>query len=189
MDDASGAVEGTSRRDALKMSGIAALGGVAAVLAGAAAGAEPAGAATTPAHVPTSLSVKLNGVAIPNVSSMEVVSGAYETSSQTDSSGKWVEALTGVQAMRVSLTRPLSSDQSFIDFFLAQNGGQGSTGAGKGLQPGTLSITVRGRHGSTANIFTLSECVPVSWTGPSYDAAVMAKGGKPDKPTESISMS
>jgi len=175
--------EGTTRRDALKISGAAALGGVAAMLAGGAISTEVAAAATTPAHIPTSLRVSLNGVALAGIVSMEVLSGEYSTTSETTSTGQWAAVPTGLLAQRVSLTRHFSKDLTFVNLFqsVSGKGNGGGTGA-------SLVVQVRGRRGSLINKFTLSDCTPIAWTGPVYDAAAMAKGGSGDRPTESLSL-
>ena len=172
----------TSRRDALKLTGVAALGGVAAALAATAAGEGVAGAASTPAHVPTSLHVSIDGVVLAGVRSMEVLSGTYATapSQSGGATGEWAMAPTAVESQVVSFTRYFTGDPAFAELYQSQNG--------QPPQSREVSIRVEGRRHSTANQFTLSDCFPVSWSGPSYDAAVMAKGGSKDRPTESITI-
>lgn len=187
--DAGDQAGGTTRRDALKLSGAAALGGVAAMLANGSLQADAAVLPAAAAHVPTSLRVTLNGVAVSGIKSMGVMSGEYEVSSEIDSTGLWVSVPVGVLSQRVSLTRHFSGDSTFLDLFQAVNPkGGGAGGAGGGNGGASLVVTVRGRRGSSVNTFTMSDCVPVSWTGPVYDAAVMAKGGAADQPTETLSL-
>lgn len=169
-----------SRRDALKLGGAAALGGVAAALAAEAAGEQPAGAATTPTHVPTSLRVTVNGALLKGVRSMSTNAAAYELTSSTDSTGAWSASPSGIEGQVVSFSRYFTGDPAFLDLYQSQNGDSS--------QRMTVVVTVLGRKGSIANTFTLSECFPVSWNGPTYTAKAMAAGGALDRPTESISI-
>ncbi len=173
----SGESEGTTRREALKLSGAAALGGMAAMLASGSF-EDPAGAATT--HVPTAVQVTLGGVAVPGVVSVDSMVAVYETSSALEN-GQWVQNVTGVST-RIKIVREWSNDTTFIDWFQAAGSSSGSTGEGE-----SMVVKVTGRHGSQASVFTLSDCTPVEWDGPSYDAAAMKKGGAGDRPTESLS--
>jgi len=171
----------TSRRDALKLGGVAALGGAAAALAASAVGSTEAGAVTPPpAHIPTSLKVSIDGAALPGVRSMEVLSATYAQSPSQDGTGAWISVPTGLESQVISFTRYFTGDGAFAKLFLAQNGQQAETK--------TVVVRVIGRRGSTANVFTLNDCFPVSWQGPTYDAAVMAKGGTSDRPTETITI-
>jgi len=188
-DSESSAPEGaTTRRDALKMTGAAALGGVAAAIAGAAAPGGLAGAATSavapltspPKHVPTSLQVAIDGVLVPGVHSMEVLSGEYATTSQTDSAG-YYEQIDGLQAQRISLTRTFTGDRAFATAFSAAG-----TPKGAGAPGSTLTVRVLGRKDSLINTFSMSDCTAVRWSGPTYDKAVMAKGGAADQPNETV---
>jgi hypothetical protein len=173
----------TSRRDALKLGGVAALGSVAAALAATAAGEAPAEAVTgaaAPLHVPTSLRVTVDGALLRGVRSMSQMSSAYETSSAADASGTWRAAPSGLGGQVVSFSRFFTGDPAFVELYQSQNGNPG--------QRKTITVTVLGRRGSTANTFTLSECFPVSWTGPTYSAKAMAAGGSADRPIESIAI-
>ncbi len=173
--------EGVTRRDALKLGGLAALGGAAAALASSAVEAGTAGATTSPpAHIPTSLRVTVDGQALPGIRSMEVISALYQSASSTDSTGQWVSAPTGLDQQDVTLTRYFTGDQAFLNLFQEQNGGT--------ARRKDVVITVLGRKGSIANTFTLSNCFAVGWTGPVYDAKLMAKGGSADRVEEKITI-
>jgi hypothetical protein len=172
----------TSRRDALKLGGVAALGGAAVALAASAAGATEAGAVTSPpAHIPTSLKVTIDGAAVQGVRSMEVLSASYAQGHSTGSQGTWVSTPIGLDSQVVSFTRYFTGDAALSNLYQSQNGKPG--------QARTVIVRVYGRQQSLANTFTLIDCFPVSWQGPTYDAAVMAKGGSGDRPTESITLS
>ena len=115
------------------------------------------------------------------VRSMEVLSASYTTTSTKNSTGQWITVPNGMDSAIVSFTRYFTGDPAFVNAFQAQNGLDGA-------EQGSAVVSVHGRKGSVANTFTLSDCFPVSWQGPTYDAAVMAKGGAADRPTESISI-
>ena len=179
-DHAMRAVEGTTRREALKLTGAAALGGVAAMLANGAIAAGPADAATLPVHVPTSLRATVNGAAITKVTSMDVNDSELAVGTSEDSTGAWVPVATGILSQRVSISRHFSTSSPLRNLY--NKSMQGSAGS----PPYTVTIQVRGRRGSVVNTFTLSGCFASRWEGPTYDAVTMAKGGKADQPIETV---
>lgn len=183
-----GAGEGTTRRDVLKLSGVAALGGVAAMLANGAISADPAGAATAPLHVPTSLRVTIDGKALSHVMSMEVLESELATAPAVDGSGNWTLVPTGLLTQRVSLTRHYSTNSPVRAMF---DNYKAAAASSSGTPPPTsdVVVAVHGRKGSVVNVFTMRSAWPVRWEGPTYDAATMALGGPADQPTETIHFS
>lgn len=111
---------------------------------------------------------------------MSANAASYQVSSVVDSSGAWTTAPTGVASQMVSFSREWNGDPAFLTLYESQ-----------GATPDrrfTVTVTVLGRHNSTVNVFTLSDCFAVAWSGPTYTANAMAAGGKADMPSETLSL-
>ncbi len=170
-----------SRRDALKMTGVAAAGAAAFWSGLAALSQTDAGASSVVSHatsgVPASVVVTINGVKIQNVTVAGYAESDIDVVAYTPSGTTQTRYRAGNnKTTRIKITREWSNDTTFIDWY------QGIA-AGKADER-TLVISILGPKSAVIAKLTATNVWPFSWVGPAYDKSLGSAHA-----TESITLS
>jgi phage tail-like protein len=149
---------GTSRRDALKMAGAAAVGGFATTLSSSA----PAGAALRAAAISGRFSVEIDGVFVVGLQMVEPITTESAVSYASDPSTGAITASPGpLDNQSVVLTKDWSNTSEWYNW-------RQSVVAGKTMRKAVVIRILDRTSSAEVARYTLSRAWPSKYTGPSY---------------------
>ena len=163
MDDVT---EGTSRRDVLKATGAGALG-VASFLAMANGLSEVAGAAVPRlTHIPTSITMTVNGVALGAVHSITPAHVSANVIDSVDANGVVKRDRNGSKGASMSVSRYFDSSKTLQNWYVGLLPTDGT--ANRTADKRDVILTLRGRTNSKICTLTLNNAWPSVWRGPGW---------------------
>jgi phage tail-like protein len=151
-----------NRRDALKMAGAAALGGVAATVVSAGT----ADAIRPMAYSGHKFSVEIAGKVVANLTEVDTMDNEIQVIYGTNPSTQALSTTPGsVTATRIKITREWSNDTTFIDWTRGVMSGKDDRR--------TITVTILSDNGVEAMKYNFYEAWPCSYTGPSLSKSLV----------------